>query len=121
MGDPSGFMSHALGPPCLSMDVRQLCVMQTSTPKRLLRLASLLSFIIAVLLAASRVFLPLGWLTLPATWPGVFILGVDENVERYGSWGELVLFWLCSLPCSVLYAWLLDRRWQQRRATHGAA
>jgi hypothetical protein len=91
--------------------------MQMEKFKRVFRIASLQSLVVAVLLLSSRLILPLSWLTLPATWPGVFILGMDETQERYGYWGELVLLWLCSLPCVAFYAWLLDRRWQQRKVS----
>ena len=95
--------------------------MVTRTPKKLFRVAGTLALLVAVLMVASRVFQPLAWFTLPATWPGLFILGADETQERYGYWGELVLFWLCSLPCVVVYAWLLCRWWQRRRVAHDAA
>ena len=88
--------------------------METRTPNKLFRVAATLALLVAVLMVASRVFQPLAWLTLPVTWPGFFILGADETQERYGYWGELILFWLCSLPCVVLYAWLFCL-WQRRR------
>ena len=90
----------------------------TAWPKKLFRVAGALALLVAVLLVASRVFQPLAWFSLPATWPGLFILGADETQERYGYWGELILFWLCSLPCVVAYAWLLCLWWQRGRVEH---
>jgi hypothetical protein len=100
---------------------RPLRAMQTNTFKKAFRLANVLALVVAVLMVASRLFQPLAWLTLPVTWPGLFILGADETQERYGYWGELVLFWLCSLPCIAAYAWLLCRCWHRRRVAHDAA
>jgi hypothetical protein len=80
---------------------------QPNTHNKAFRLAGVLALFVAVLLVGSRVFQPLAWLTLPATWPGFLILGADETQERYGYWGELVLFWLCSLPCISAYSWLI--------------
>jgi hypothetical protein len=88
--------------------------MQTDMFSKVFRLACVLALLLAVLMVASRLFQPLAWLTLPVTWPGLFILGADETQERYGYWGELVLFWLCSLPCIAAYAWLFCR-WRRRK------
>ena len=95
--------------------------METPMPKKVFRVAVMLAVLVAALMVASRLFQPFAWLTLPATWPGLFILGADETQERYGYWGELILFWLCSLPCVIGYAWLLCRWWQRRRVAHDAA
>jgi hypothetical protein len=76
--------------------------------------AGVLATITALLLLGTRIVPGLGLLTLPVSWPGLIILGADETQERFGYWGELVLFWLCSLPCIVLYAWLYSR-WRQKR------
>jgi hypothetical protein len=53
---------------------------------------------------------------LPFCIPGFLVLGVDEVQERYGYWGEPFYDWLLSLPCVLLYAWLIHRR--SRRVVH---
>jgi membrane-anchored protein YejM (alkaline phosphatase superfamily) len=86
--------------------------------ERLTRLAVavvVLAVVTVALLLGTRVVSGLGILTLPVSWPGLIILGADETQERFGYWGELVLFWLCSLPCIFLYAWLFCR-WRERRS-----
>jgi hypothetical protein len=54
-----------------------------------------------------RLFAPLFMLALPFCLPGFVILGVDEVQERYGFWGEPFYDWLLSLPCALVYAWLI--------------
>jgi hypothetical protein len=76
--------------------------------------SAILALLTALLLLGSRLAPAFGLLTLPVSWPGLIILGADETQERYGYWGELMLFWLCSLPCIVAYAWLWCR-WRGRR------
>ena len=78
------------------------------------RVSALLAVIVAGLLFGSRFFHPFGYAAIPFCWPGLFILGADETQERYGYWGEILLFWLLSLPCVIAYAWLLCR-WRQGR------
>ena len=90
--------------------------MQHMRIEQLTRLAVavvVLAVITVVLLLGTRIISGLGLPTLPVSWPGFIILGADETRERYGYWGELVLFWLCSLPCIVVYAWLYCR-WRER-------
>ena len=79
-----------------------------------------LATITGLLLLGTRIIPGLGLLTLPVSWPGLIILGADETQERYGYWGELVLFWLCSLPCIIVYAWLFCRwrDYQSSRSIH---
>ena len=78
-------------------------------------LALTFALVVAVLLFGSRIIPGLGLLSLPFSWPGIFILGADEAQERYGYWGELILFWLCSIPCIIGYSWLICSVWQRRR------
>ena len=89
--------------------------MRTEKLTRLAVAVAVLAVITAVLLLGTRIISGLGLLTLPVSWPGFIILGADETQERYGYWGELVLFWLFSLPCIVVYAWLYCR-WRERRS-----
>ena len=91
--------------------------MPTLRCNNLFWLAAALALLVAVLLAASWLFLPIGWLTLPATWPGVLILAVSPE-DRYSYWKQLVLVWLCSLPCILFYAWWLRRWWERRKVAH---
>ena len=102
----------------MNLNDRRHRVMETETFKKAFRLASVFALLVAVLMVAARLFQPLAWFTLPATWPGLFILGADETQERYGYWGELALFWLCSLPCIAVYAWLICRWWQRSNVAH---
>ena len=84
---------------------------------RLTKLAvavGVLATVTALLLVGTRIVPGLGLLTLPVSWPGLIILGADETQERYGYWGELVLFWICSLPCVIAYAWVFCR-WREHR------
>jgi hypothetical protein len=81
------------------------------------RVSALFAVLVAALLLGSRCFQPFGYAAIPFCWPGLFILGADETQERYGYWGEIIMFWLLSLPCIVAYAWLLCRWWQRRRDT----
>lgn len=60
-----------------------------------------------------RFFAPLLVLALPFCIPGLLVLGIDEVQERYGYWGEPFHGWLLSLPCVLLYAWLIHRRLRQ--------
>lgn len=63
-----------------------------------------------------RFYRPLLILCVPFIIPGV-ILGGDEAQERFGYWGEPFLYWLLSLPCALLYAWLIHRgaiAWAER-------
>jgi len=88
---------------------------------RVLWVAAGLGVVTAILPAADTP--SLARLTLPVSWPALFILGADETQETYGRWGECVLFWLCSLPCIAAYAWLLCTCWEDRpapRAEKGA-
>ena len=77
--------------------------------------ASVLAVLTAVLLVGSRYLRPLAYVVLPLCLPGVCILGLDETQERFGRWGEIILFWLTSLPCLVLYAASICRWWLKRR------
>jgi len=79
--------------------------------KRIGFLASvaLLLVIAAVGFFGQRFFGPLAILGLPFSIPGFLVLGVDEVQERCGYWGEPLYFWLLSLSCAVLFAWLLQR------------
>ena len=86
--------------------------------RRVFWTAALLAVLVAALLFGSRFFQPFGYAAIPFCWPGLLILGADETQETYGYWGEIVLFWLLSLPCIIAYAWLLCRWWQRRRVTH---
>jgi hypothetical protein len=81
----------------------------STTSRKIIWLSAVLALLTALLLLGSRLVSALGLLTLPASWPGLIILGTDETQERYGYWGELILFWLCSLPCIVAYAWMFCR------------
>jgi hypothetical protein len=72
-----------------------------------LGVSALLAVVVAALLLGSLVFHPLGYPALLFCWPGVLILGADETQETYGYLGEIILFWLLSLPCVVFYAWLV--------------
>jgi hypothetical protein len=79
----------------------------TNIPHRkAFRLTSVIALLVGVLMFASYRFEPLAWVTFPFTWPGFVVLDVEETQERYGEWGELLLFWLCSLPCIAVYSWL---------------
>jgi len=92
--------------------------MQHMRIEQLTRLAvavAVLAVITAVLLLGTRIISGFGLLTLPVSWPGFIILGADEMQERYGYCGELLLFWLFSLPCIVVYAWLYCL-WRERRS-----
>ena len=80
-------------------------------------MSALLAVLVAALLFGSRFFQPLRYAAFPFCLPGLLILGADETQERFGYWGELVLFWLLSLPCLVIYASLLRRWWQRRRSS----
>lgn len=71
-------------------------------------LAGAFAMVVGGLLFGSRFIPGLGYLSLPFSWPGLLILGTGETQERYGYWGELILFWLCSLPCIIGYAWLIS-------------
>ena len=93
--------------------------MNAATRNRVLRVATLLAVLVAGLLYGSRFFQPFGYVALPFCLPGLFILGADETQERYGYWGEIVLFWLLSLPCLVIYASLLWRLWRRIRERVG--
>jgi hypothetical protein len=95
--------------------------METRMTRKQFQVTATLALLVAVLMVASRFFQPLALLTLPATWPGLFILGADETQERYGYWGEMIWFWLGSLPCIIAYGWLLCRWWQRRRAPRDGA
>jgi len=67
-----------------------------------------------------RVFFPLLILGLPFSIPGFLVLGVDEVQERYGYWGEPFYFWLLSLPCVLLDAWLIQKARGVRRHADAA-
>jgi hypothetical protein len=82
-----------------------------------IRVSALLAVLVGALLFCSRFFQPFGYAAIPFCWPGLVILGADETQESYGYWGEIIWFWLLSLPCIVAYAWLLCRWWQRRCAT----
>jgi hypothetical protein len=88
---------------------------------RVFQVSALLAVLVAALLFGSRFFQPFGYAAIPFCWPGLLILGADETQERYGYWGEIILFWLFSLPCIIAYAWLFCRWWQRRRVTHDVA
>ena len=90
--------------------------MRTKRTQQLAVAVGVLATITAVLLVGTRIAPGLGLLTLPVSWPGLILLGADETQERYGYWGELILFWLCSLPCIVIYAWLFCC-WRERKMT----
>jgi hypothetical protein len=70
--------------------------------KEALQMMFFFALLIGVLLPG-----PFALLTLPATWPGFFIFGIDETREQYGYWGEFLRFWLCSFPSIAMYAWLI--------------
>ena len=70
---------------------------------------AVLWFVAAVGFFGQRFFGPLALLGLPFSIPGFLVLGFDEVQERYGYWGEPLFFWLLSLPCVFLFAWLLQR------------
>ena len=84
---------------------------------RVLRASALLAVLVAALLFGSRFFQPLGYAALPFCLPGLLIFGADETQERFGFWGEILLFWLVSLPCLVIYASLVWRWWQHRKSS----
>jgi hypothetical protein len=86
----------------------------SSTSRKIIWVSVVLALLTALLLLGCRLVPSIGLLALPVSWPGLIILGVDETQERYGYWGELILFWLCSLPCIVAYAWLWCR-WRGRQ------
>src|SRR5262245_6308758 len=88
--------------------------------RRFALISAAMALVTAALLGCSRLISGIGLLTLPVSWPGLLILGADETQERYGYWGELVLFWLCSLPCIVAYARLASRRLPESRTSHSA-
>jgi hypothetical protein len=81
---------------------------------KILGLAGGFAVVVGALLFGSRFVPGLGILSLPFSWPGLLILGADETQERYGYWGELILFWLCSLPCIIGCSWLICQAWQRR-------
>jgi len=89
--------------------------MTRATHNRVFRVSVLLAVVVAALLFGSRFFQPLGYAAIPFCLAGLLILGADETQETYGYWGEIVLFWLLSLPCIVIYVSLLWRWWQRRR------
>jgi hypothetical protein len=88
--------------------------MNTTTYSRILRFSSLLAGLVAALLLGSRFFQALGYVAFPFRLPGILLLGTDETQERYGYWGEIILLWLLSLPCIVIYASLIYRWWLGR-------
>lgn len=98
--------------------VNDLAHMTKGMHSRVFRVSAPLAVLVAALLFGSRFFQPLGYAAIPFCWPGLLILGADETQERYGYWGEIILFWHLSLPCIVAYAWLLCRWWQRRGKTH---
>src|SRR5690349_7373246 len=79
------------------------------------RFAGILSLVVAAFLAGSLLFLPIGWLTLPATWPGALVLAAIPD-DRYSILQQLILVWFSSLPCVALYAWWFSGWWQRRKA-----
>ena len=60
---------------------------------------------LAVALAISPFVPVVGLLTLPLTWPAIFVLG-DESDERFGVLLELALAWIMAFPMALLYAGL---------------
>jgi hypothetical protein len=89
--------------------------MKFKTFSRILQVSVGLAVLVFALLFGSRYFQPFGYAAIPFCLPGLFILGADETQERYGYWGEIIWFWLLSLPCVVVYALLLCRWWQGRK------
>ncbi len=87
--------------------------------KSLLGISALLAVVVAGLLLGSRFFRPLAYPAVLFCWPGLLILGADETQEAYGYWGEIILFWVLSLPCIVAYAWLFCR-WRELLRKAGA-
>jgi hypothetical protein len=85
--------------------------------RKIVQVSAVLALLTALLLLGCRVVPALGLLTLPVSWPGLIILGADETQERFGYWGELILFWLCSMPCIMAYAWLWCRWWGRQRVS----
>lgn len=95
--------------------------MTAETFNRVVPVSAFLATLLAVLLVASRFFQPFGYAAVPFCLPGLFILGADETQERYGYWGEIILLWLLSLPCIVIYVSLLSRWWQSRRRSRSVS
>ena len=42
--------------------------------------------------------------TLPVSWPFLFIFGADETTEKYGVVGELWRIYLSSIPLTALFS-----------------
>ena len=55
-------------------------------------------------------------LSLPTTWPFLFIFGADETTEMYGRYGELIRAWICSIPTCLIYGFLIARTTMKKAA-----
>ena len=83
------------------------------TIRPIIVLAFKIQCVLAVVLATYP-FLPfLAYLTLPLTFPAVFVLG-DESTERFGVVCELTLVWVLAIPMALLYAGI-HCRWSHRK------
>ena len=75
-----------------------------------LRFSLLLLAITTSLLLFSLVFPITAILSIPTTWPFLFIFGWDETEEMYGKYGELIRAWFCAIPTCIIYGLIIARK-----------